>query len=188
LKHWNESQSLRVKCVLLAVALLPAGLFIALLQGPMLALASKRLDRQAELKALRANVYRQDWLDSANASLRLEVETLRDFHRQIRRALSPETRDEAISDPLRRGAQAAGCEVLRLSASRDSAGGLRRLRMRLEGRGDFDALLRLFRDWRENHPEVYVDEALIRKASGGGQKLTLQISLAVHLDSPGLAP
>jgi hypothetical protein len=140
------------------------------------------------LKALRANVYRQDWLDSANASLRLEVETLRDFHRQIRRALSPETRDEAISDPLRRGAQAAGCEVLRLSASRDSAGGLRRLRMRLEGRGDFDALLRLFRDWRENHPEVYVDEALIRKASGGGQKLTLQISLAVHLDSPGLAP
>ncbi len=170
---------MRVKLLAVAAAVLPVAVFIGLLHGPALSLATQRQIRRAELSELRENVYREAWLDSSEAALRSEVETLRGFRSRVGRALIPEV--ATVADPLRQEAQSLGCEVIRVSPSQDSVGGLRRLRLRFEARADFASALRFFRALRLRHPEAYPEEALLRRGASPGSKLDLNLTLVFHL-------
>ncbi len=187
MKSWSDSASPRVKTLGFAAAVLPACVLIALLLGPTQHLAARRRLLQSELAVLHENVYRAPWLDSTRAALTDEVGALHRMQNRVRRELSPQREASAISDPLRREAQAAGCEVLRLSSSVDSADGLRAVRLRWEVRADYPAALRWFRDLRERHPEAYFDEVLLRTGEAGA-KLSLDFTLVVHTAAEGARP
>jgi len=159
--------------------LFPVILLLGFLHGPGLALAGMNRNRKVELNTWKKNVYQTAWLDSAVGALRREKNVLARMQDRVeRRLLSDSLFNGAMSDSLRRQAQSFGCEVLRLTPSRESAGHLEKLRLRMEAQGDFPSALRWFESIRQTRPEAYLDEALIRPDSRG--KLSIRMTFLFH--------
>lgn len=148
----------------------PALLLAAFAHQVILPLAARQKEAGDRLAVLRENIYEEAWLDSTQAALRADVELLRDFHRSRRDALARDSSVQAAIDRIRGLAQKSGIEVIKTTPAVGRADSLGLLKVRLEGFTRHKSLLDFFVELRDSHPDLYLEEMLIRQGgdrSGG---------------------
>jgi hypothetical protein len=133
-------------------------------------MAARQQEAAKRLSLLRENIYEEAWLDSTQAALRSDVDQLREFHRSRRAALARDSSVQSAIDRIRGLAQKSGIEVIKTTPTLGRADSLGLLKVRLEGFARHKGLLDFFVELRASHPDLYLEEMLIRQGgdrSGG---------------------
>lgn len=145
----------------------------------LLPLAGRLTEARASLAALKENTYESAWLDSTQASLRSETRLLREFHAARRAALAPDSSVQYTVDRIRALVQKSGIEVIKTTPALAKADSLSLLKVKVEGYARFGGLMDLFAALRAGHPDLFVEEMLIRQ---GGERAggRLETALVLH--------
>jgi hypothetical protein len=157
----------------------PALLMALFADLALLPLAARLRDAQAQLAGLRENIYERSWLDSTRQSLRRDVDALQAFKSARESALNRDGSVQATVDRVRRVAQGSGMEVVKTTPILAKADSLRLLKVRIEGFSRYQGLLDLFASLRKDHPDLFLEEMLIRQ---GGERANgrLEGQLVIH--------
>lgn len=157
----------------------PAALLVVFAHQALLPLAERLAESRSKLAALRENTYEASWLDSTHAALKAETDLLAAFQASRKAALSSDSSVQAAVDRIRALAQGSGIEVIKTTPALARADSLGVLKVRLEGFARFPGLQRFFATLRRGHPDLYVEEMLIRQGGerSGGR---LEGVLVVH--------
>lgn len=163
----------------LAAWLGPVVLAVVFAHQVLLPLAARHAEARARLADLKENTYEAAWLDSTQAALRADVEDLKAFQASRRAALAADSSVQAAVDRIRGLAQASGIEVIKTTPAVARADSLGLLKVRLEGYARYGGLTRFFATLRGSHPDLYVEEMLVRQ---GGERAAgrLETALVVH--------
>lgn len=162
----------------------PALLAAVFAHQALLPLAARLTESRAALATLRENTYEAGWLDSTRAALTAETALLRTFHASRRASLASDSSVQAATDRIRALAQGSGIEVIKTTPVLARSDSLRVLKVKVEGYSRFPDLLAFFRALRSGHPDLFLEEMLIRQ---GGERSgnRLEASLILHTYSEG---
>lgn len=164
----------------------PAVMAVFFAHHVLLPLAGRLGEARAGLSALKENTYESSWLDSTQAALREEAMLLKAFHASRRAALASDSSVQAAVDRIRALAQGSGIEVIKTTPIISRVDSLALLKVRVEGYARYSGLLDLFSVLRKDHPDLYLDEMLIRQGGerAGGRLETL-LELHAYSEVPG---
>lgn len=162
----------------------PALLAVVFAHQVLLPLAGRLGEAKVGLSALKENTYESSWLDSTQAALQEETLLLKAFHASRRAALASDSSVQAAVDRIRALAQGSGIEVIKTTPIISRVDSLTLLKVRIEGYARYSGLIGLFADLGRNHPDLFLDEMLIRQGGdrAGGRLETL---LELHAYSEG---
>lgn len=157
----------------------PAALLVVFAHQALLPLATRLAEARARLAILRENTYEASWLDSTHAALKAETDLLAAFQASRQAALASDSSVQAAVDRIRALAQGSGIDVIKTTPAIARADSLGVLKVRLEGFMGYAGLQRFFASLRRGHPDLYVEEMLIRQGGerSGGR---LEGVLVVH--------
>lgn len=163
----------------LASWVVPALLVVVFAHQALLPMASRLTEARGRLYALKENTYESTWLDSTQAALREEAGLLKAFHDSRRAALARDSSVQSAVDRIRALAQTSGIEVIKTTPVIARADSLGLLKVKVEGYCRYPGLIGFFAELRGNHPDLYLDEMLIRQGGerSGGR---LETSLVLH--------
>lgn len=163
----------------LAAWLVPALVITAFAHYAVLPLAARLGESRAQLASMRENRYEPAWLDSTQAGLRGEVDALRAFHASRQAALNRDASVQATLDRIRALAQKSGFEVVKTTPALGKLDSLRVMKIRIDGFTGYPGLMALFDTLRTAHPDLYVEEMLVRR---GGERARgrLEGHLLIH--------
>jgi hypothetical protein len=147
----------------IAAWILPAALVTAFAHLAGLPLAAKYRDAREQLENLRENTYEPAWLDSTRGALEKDVTALTAFHASREAALNRDSSVQATIDRIRGLAQKSGIEVVKTTPILGKADSLRLIKVRVEGFARYGGLLAFFTALKAGHPDLYLDEMLIRQ-------------------------
>lgn len=163
----------------LAAWMAPAVLASAIAHQALLPLAATLSEARASLGALKENTYEASWLDSTQAALQEETALLKAFYASRRTSLSSDSSVQTAVDRIRALAQKSGIEVIKTTPVLGRADSLGLLKVKVEGYSRFPALLDFFQVLRGGHPDLFLEEMLVRQ---GGERSgnRLETSLILH--------
>jgi hypothetical protein len=164
-----------------AVWIIPAAFLTLLIHGPGFALLENRQQRQIELAELERNIYREDWLDSAQTALLQDLHLGETLIESAQEKLSPFSDGDTAMESLRSAAHESGLEVLRSLAKTDAhPPQLWKDAIRLEGRGTFAELQTYWKTLASDHRYAFPEEMLVRLTESDPTRLEFQITLAFY--------
>lgn len=168
----------------LASWVIPALLAVAFAHQVLLPLAGRLAEARGRLASLRENTYVPAWLDSTQAALAAERDLLKSFHASRRASLTVDSSVQGTVDRIRALAQTSGIEVIKTTPVLADADSLGLLKVKVEGYVRFAGLLDYFGVLRGGHPDLFLEEMLIRQGGerSGGR---LEASLILHTYSLG---
>jgi hypothetical protein len=151
----------------LGTCLLPALMIVAFAHFAVLPMARHLRDLNGQLALLRQNTYTTAWLDSTQKALSQQVGSLTAFRASRESALNTDSSIQGTVDRIRGLAQKSGIEVTKTTPILGRAEPLRLLRVKIEGYSPYSGLMNLFDTLRTNHPDLFLEEMLIRQ---GGER------------------
>ena len=152
----------------------------------LLPMAARLAEAKVKLAALKENTYESSWLDSTQGALREETGLLQAFHDSRRAALASDSSVQAAVDRIRALAQQNGVEVIKTTPIIGREDSLGLLKVRIEGYARFGGLMDLFSVLRKNHPDLYLEDMLLRQGGErAGGRLEAVLELHAYSENRG---
>jgi hypothetical protein len=145
----------------------PALILVLFAHRAVLPLAKKLGESRFQLATMRENIYEPAWLDSTQAGLRKEVALLEDFHDGRKASLNRDASVQGAVDRIRALAQKSGIEVVKTTPTLVKQDSLKVLKVKIEGFTPYSGLTAFFDSLQTGHPDLYLEEMLVRK---GGER------------------
>jgi hypothetical protein len=166
----------------------PALLAVFFAQQAVLPLAARLEESRLQLASMRENIYEPVWLDSTQSSLRKEVGVLEAFHGSRRSALNGDGSVQVTVDRVRALAQRCGIEVVKTTPALARQDSLRVLKVKIEGLAPYASLMGFFDSLETRHPDLYLEEMLVRRGDRSAGKLESHLVVHVYGGTRGGEP